>query len=53
VPFPSTVWHAFVNTMTTHDGVRGYQGYLLWEHLYMTLRRVLVYCRRNGRRSRS
>ena len=42
VPFPSTVWHAFVNTMTTHDGVRGYQGYLLWEHLYMTLRRVLV-----------
>ena len=20
VPFPSTVWHAFVNTMTTHDG---------------------------------
>ncbi|MER2221366.1 MAG: ABC transporter permease, partial [Rhodococcus sp. (in: high G+C Gram-positive bacteria)] len=42
VPYPSTVWHAFVNTMTMHDGVRGYQGYLLWEHLYMTLRRVLV-----------
>ncbi|MGC0365930.1 taurine transport system permease protein [Rhodococcus sp. 27YEA15] len=42
VPYPSTVWNAFVNTMTTHDGVRGYQGYLLWEHLYMTLRRVLV-----------
>ena len=21
---------------------RGYQGYLLWEHLYMTLRRVLA-----------
>ncbi|MEU4344212.1 ABC transporter permease [Nocardia sp. NPDC023852] len=42
VPFPSTVWRAFVETSTTHDGVRGYQGYLLWEHLYMTLRRVLA-----------
>jgi taurine transport system permease protein len=42
VPYPSTVWKAFVATSTTHDGVRGYAGYLLWEHLYMTLRRVLV-----------
>ncbi len=42
VPFPSTVWRAFVDVSTTHDGVRGYAGYLLWEHLYMTLRRVLV-----------
>ena len=42
VPYPSTVWQAFVDVLTTHDGVRGYAGYLLWEHLYMTLRRVLV-----------
>ncbi|MDT5106305.1 MAG: taurine transport system permease protein [Mycobacterium sp.] len=42
VPYPSTVWHAFIDVSTTHDGVRGYAGYLLWEHLYMTLRRVLV-----------
>lgn len=42
VPYPSTVWHAFVDVSTTHDGVRGYAGYLLWEHLYMTLRRVFV-----------
>lgn len=42
VPYPSTVWKAFVDFSTTHDGVRGYQGYLLWEHLYMTLRRVLA-----------
>jgi taurine transport system permease protein len=42
VPFPAAVWRAFVQTSTTHDGVRGYQGYLLWEHLYMTLRRVLA-----------
>jgi taurine transport system permease protein len=40
VPFPGTVWRAFVDVSTTHDGVRGYAGYLLWEHLYMTLRRV-------------
>lgn len=42
VPFPSTVWRAFIDVSTTHDGVRGYAGYLLWEHLYMTLRRVFA-----------
>lgn len=42
VPFPTTVWRAFIEVSTTHDGVRGYAGYLLWEHLYMTLRRVLA-----------
>jgi taurine transport system permease protein len=42
VPYPSTVWRAFLDVSTTHDGTRGYQGYLLWEHLYMTLRRVLA-----------
>lgn len=42
VPFPSTVWRALVDVSTVHDGVRGYAGYLLWEHLYMTLRRVLA-----------
>ena len=42
VPYPSTVWRAFLDVSTTHDGVRGYAGYLLSEHLYMTLRRVLV-----------
>jgi taurine transport system permease protein len=36
------VWRAFIDVSTTHDGVRGYAGYLLWEHLYMTLRRVLA-----------
>lgn len=42
VPYPGTVWRAFIAVSTTHDGVRGYAGYLLWEHLYMTLRRVLA-----------
>jgi len=40
VPYPSAVWRAFLDISTTHDDVRGYAGYLLWEHLYMTLRRV-------------
>lgn len=42
VPYPSTVWRAFVDISTVHDGTRGYAGYLLYEHLYMTLRRVLA-----------
>ncbi|ANW66873.1 ABC transporter permease [Mycobacterium sp. djl-10] len=42
VPYPRAVWDAFVTISSTHDGVRGYAGYLLWEHLYMTLRRVLI-----------
>ena len=42
VPYPATVWRAFIDVSTTHDGVRGYAGYLLWEHLYMTLRRVFA-----------
>jgi taurine transport system permease protein len=42
VPYPSAVWRAFLDVSTTHDGVRGYAGYLLWEHLYMTLRRVFA-----------
>ena len=42
VPYPATVWRAFLDVSTTHDGTRGYAGYLLWEHLYMTLRRVLA-----------
>jgi taurine transport system permease protein len=42
VPFPSTVGRAFIDVSTVHDGTRGYAGYLLWEHLYMTLRRVFA-----------
>lgn len=42
VPYPSTGWSAFIDISTTDNGVRGYAGYLLWEHLYMTLRRVFV-----------
>ena len=43
VPYPSTVWRAFLDVSTTHDGTRGYQGYLLSQHHENTdaqLRRV-------------
>ncbi|MFT4086775.1 MAG: ABC transporter permease [Gordonia sp. (in: high G+C Gram-positive bacteria)] len=42
VPPLQDIWHAFVDMSTTHDDVRGYAGYLLYEHLYMTLRRVFI-----------
>ncbi|WP_320772919.1 ABC transporter permease [Streptomyces sp. CRN 30] len=40
VPRPATVWDAFVAVSTTHDGVRGYNGTYLVEHLGISLRRI-------------
>ncbi|WP_299531408.1 ABC transporter permease [uncultured Streptomyces sp.] len=40
VPRPATVWKAFVDVSTTHDGVRGYNGTTLVEHLGISLRRI-------------
>ncbi|MFJ8870447.1 ABC transporter permease [Streptomyces sp. NPDC102473] len=40
VPSPGEVWHQFVLASTVHDGVRGYSGYLLVEHLGVSLRRI-------------
>ncbi|MEV0095391.1 ABC transporter permease [Streptomyces sp. NPDC050738] len=40
VPSPGEVWHQFVLTSTVHDGVRGYGGHLLIEHLGVSLRRI-------------
>ncbi len=40
VPSPAAVWHAFIRVSTTHDGVRGYNGKLLIEHLAISLRRI-------------
>ncbi|WP_140158167.1 ABC transporter permease [Micromonospora sp. NBS 11-29] len=42
IPTPGAVWHQLVQTSTTHDGVRGYSGHLLIEHLGVSLRRILV-----------
>jgi len=42
IPPPSAVWHQLIVTSTVHDGVRGYSGHLLIEHLGVSLRRILI-----------
>ncbi|MGW6140314.1 ABC transporter permease [Streptomyces sp. NPDC055140] len=42
VPSPGDVWHAFMQASTVHEGVRGYSGHLLIEHLAVSLRRIGV-----------
>jgi taurine transport system permease protein len=42
IPSPGAVWHQLVQTSTTHDGTRGYQGHLLIEHLGISLQRILL-----------
>lgn len=42
VPPPAKVWEAFIDVSTTHDGVRGYNGTTLIEHLGISLRRIAL-----------
>ncbi|GAA2888405.1 ABC transporter permease [Streptosporangium fragile] len=42
VPAPRAVWDQLVLLSTTHDGIRGYSGHLLVEHLGISLRRILI-----------
>ncbi len=42
VPRPSSVWQRFVESVTTHDGVRGLEGHYLWEHLWASGKRLVV-----------
>ncbi|WP_433534404.1 ABC transporter permease [Micromonospora sp. CA-249363] len=42
IPSPGAVWHQLIQTSTTHDGIRGYSGHLLIEHLAVSLRRILI-----------
>jgi taurine transport system permease protein len=42
IPSPAAVWHQLIETSTVHDGVRGYSGHLLIEHLGVSLRRILI-----------
>jgi taurine transport system permease protein len=42
IPPPSAVWHQLIVTSTTHDGIRGYSGHLLIEHLGVSLRRIAI-----------
>jgi len=41
-PSPGLIWDAFVQLNTVHDGTRGYNGQLLYEHLGISLRRILI-----------
>ncbi|MBL7497457.1 ABC transporter permease [Frankia sp. CNm7] len=42
VPSPAAVADELVRTSTVHDGIRGYSGHLLHEHLWVSLRRILL-----------
>lgn len=42
LPSPLAVWRAFVESVTTHDGVKGLAGYYLWQHVGASLERVLI-----------
>ncbi|MBB2948599.1 taurine transport system permease protein [Actinoplanes lutulentus] len=42
IPSPAAVWHQLVVTSSVHDGVRGYSGHLLIEHLGVSLRRIVI-----------
>jgi taurine transport system permease protein len=41
LPSPAKVWHAFVQSVTMHDGRRGLSDHYLWEHLWASLWRIL------------
>ncbi|MGB8861845.1 MAG: ABC transporter permease [Ilumatobacteraceae bacterium] len=41
LPTPAKVWHAFIQSVTIHDGRRGISNYYLWEHLWASLWRIL------------
>jgi taurine transport system permease protein len=41
LPTPAKVWHAFIQSVTVHDGQRGLSGYYLWQHLWASLWRIL------------
>lgn len=41
LPSPATVWRAFIQSVTVHDGHRGLSNHYLWEHLWASLWRIL------------
>ena len=42
IPSPISVWRAAVTASTTHDGTVGYSGVFLYEHLWASMRRILI-----------
>ncbi|MHB8060149.1 MAG: ABC transporter permease [Gaiellaceae bacterium] len=42
VPTPLSVWDKLIQTSTVHGGIRGYSGWFLWEHVWASMRRILL-----------
>jgi taurine transport system permease protein len=42
VPSPGAVWDQLIRTSTSHDGVRGYSGWYLYQHVWASMRRILL-----------
>ena len=42
VPTPRSVWDALIKTSTVHDGTKGYSGVFLYEHVWASMRRILL-----------
>jgi taurine transport system permease protein len=42
IPSPKAVWQAAVTASTVHDGTKGYSGVFLYEHLWASMRRILI-----------
>jgi taurine transport system permease protein len=42
VPTPQSVWQAVIKTSTVHDGMKGYSGVFLYQHLWASMRRILI-----------
>lgn len=41
-PPPLEVWKRYLESTRIHDGTLGISGYTLWEHLWFSLRRILL-----------
>jgi taurine transport system permease protein len=42
IPSPASVWRAAVKASTVHDGTKGYSGVFLYQHLWSSMRRILI-----------
>ena len=42
IPSPKAVWQAAVTASTVHDGAKGYSGMFLYQHLWASMRRILI-----------
>jgi taurine transport system permease protein len=42
VPTPLSVWQKLIQTSTTHNGIRGYGGWYLYQHVWASMRRILL-----------